>query len=126
MGARGGSVLVIEDDEALLTLFERILIEAGFEFRAATTTEGARALIARRRFDIVVCDLSVPGEENVFDFISGLRKQIPRIAALIITGFAPDEVLSQAKTLKMDVLEKPFSPPDLIQRICCLLDRKAA
>jgi len=121
-----GRVLVLEDDESLQSLFEKVLIQSGFETSAATTVADAQVLFAQKPFDVVVCDLSVAGGNNVFDFVSLARRQHPGIAVLIITGYTPDDVAHRAARLGVDLLEKPFTPLVLIKRVSSLLDRKVA
>jgi DNA-binding response OmpR family regulator len=123
---RKGSVLVVEDDEPLLSLFEKILQQSGFDTECAITIERAQVLIAERRFDILVCDLSVAGQRNIFDFVAAVRTRYPKIGTLIISGYTPEEVAQRAHTLGVLVLDKPFAPPDLIARISSLLSRQAA
>jgi two-component system NtrC family sensor kinase len=126
MERRKGSVLVVEDDESLLLLFEKILEQSGFDTQVAITLERAQVLIAEHRFDILVCDLSVAGPRNIFDFVAAVRGRYPKIGILIISGYTPEEVADRAHTLGVHVLDKPFSPPDLIARISSLLGRQAA
>ena len=123
---RKASVLLLEDDEALLALFDRILNQAGFDFKIATTGGDAADLFARKRYDLLVCDLSVLGGGNVFNFISSLRSRDTSLAVLIITGYTPADVASRAESLGLDLLEKPFSPPEFLSRISLLLGPKAA
>jgi len=123
---RTGSVLVIEDDDILVHLFEAILQQAGFEMRAATSADAAKSMLAQRKFDVVVCDLSVAGGKKVFDLVTNLRSQHPEIAILIVTGYTPDEIASKVAFHDVELLEKPFSPPDLVKRILTLLKRRAA
>ena len=123
---RKPTVLVVEDDESLLNLFERVLQQAGFVPSAVPTVEAAQSVFAKQRFDIVVSDLSVAGGKNVFEFVAAARAQHPEIAFLIISGYTPDEIASHAEITGVPVLEKPFTPIDLIGRISVLLDCQAA
>ncbi|MGH7971393.1 MAG: response regulator [Limisphaerales bacterium] len=123
---RKSSVLVVEDDEPLLGLFEKVLEQSGFEAVLATTLERAQTLIAERRFDILVFDLSVAGGRNVFEFTAAVRARWPKMKLLIISGLIPDDIAFRAQAMGIEVLDKPFSPPDLIARIASLLGRQAA
>jgi DNA-binding response OmpR family regulator len=123
---RKSSVLVVEDDEPLLSLFEKVLEQSGFEAVVTVTLEHAQKLIAERHFDIVVFDLSVAGGRNVFEFLGPVRSLYPKMKLLIISGLIPNEIADRAQTLGIQVLDKPFSPPDLIARVTSLLGRQAA
>ena len=123
---RKATVLVVEDDDSLLSLFEKVLMQAGFDSRVVTSVESAQSSFARQAFDILVCDLSVAGGKEIFEFVASARARHPEIAVLIISGYTPDEIASRAEIVGIPVLEKPFSPLDLIGRISVLLDRQAA
>jgi DNA-binding NtrC family response regulator len=124
--SRRGSVLVIEDDHTLIALFETILRQAGFQFRSATSADAAQKLMDQHRFDVLVCDLSVAGGTKVFELIKTVRKQHPEIAVLIVTGYTPEEIASEIASQDVELLEKPFSPPELVKRVAALAKRRAA
>ncbi len=123
---RSGRVLVIEDDHALIQLFKAILQQAGFEFQSATSAETAQALLGQQHFDVLVSDLSVTGGIKVFELVKEVRLQHPEIAVLIVTGYTPEEIASEVARQNIDLLEKPFSPTDLVTRVNSLVKRKAA
>lgn len=122
----GGKILVIEDDHSLIALFKAVLQQAGFEFQSATSAEAAQALLSEQHFDVLVSDLSVTGGVKVFELVKTVRRQHPEIAVLIVTGYTPEEIASEVATQKIDLLEKPFSPPDLVSRVKSLMKSKAA
>lgn len=123
---RRGSVLIVEDDDSLLCLFEKVLKQAGFEPTPATTVDTAQDFFAQRPFDLMICDLSVAGGRNVFEFVASARAQHPEIAVLIISGYTPEEIAHRAQTINVPILDKPFSPPDLVRRIASILGSQAA
>jgi DNA-binding response OmpR family regulator len=123
---RNPTVLVVEDDDSLLWLFARVLQQAGFAPSAVTTVQAATSTFGQQHFDAVICDLSVAGGKNVFDFVATVRAQHPEIAFLIVSGFTPEEIASHAEIVGVPVLEKPFAPPDLVRRISLLLNLQAA
>jgi two-component system NtrC family sensor kinase len=120
------SVLVIEDDAALIALFRTVLRQAGFEYQSATSAAEAQKLLRTRHFDALVCDLSVVGGVRVFDLIKRVRAQHPEIAVLLVTGYTPEEISSQVAAQNVDLLEKPFSPPELVGRLKTLVNCRAA
>jgi DNA-binding response OmpR family regulator len=119
-------VLVVEDDEPLLSLFQKVLEQSGFEAIPAIDFERAQKLASEKRFDILVCDLSVVAGRDIFEFLASARSRSPKIASLIISGYTPDDIADRAKKLGVQVMEKPFTPPDLVERIQSLLHRQAA
>ena len=56
-------VLVVDDDQRLRELVVRYLTEQGFEARAVPDALGMDKQLARERYDLVVLDLMLPGED---------------------------------------------------------------
>jgi DNA-binding NtrC family response regulator len=120
------SVLVVEDDDSLLTLFMQVLKRAGYDARSAGTEAHANSLLAQKTFDVVVIDLSVSGNHYIFEFVASIRTRYPEIIVLIISGYTPEEVMKQAAGVHVEVMEKPFAPDELVRRIRSLLAARAA
>lgn len=124
--SRNGSILVIEDDRALIELFKAILKQAGFEYYSATSPGDAQKLLDDRPFDALVCDLSVAGGAKIFDLIHDIRAQHPETAVLIVTGFTPEEIASKIASQNVELMEKPFTPADLVGRLRTMVNYRAA
>src|SRR5258706_5824061 len=58
-------VLVVDDDQRLRELVVRYLTEQGFEVRAVSDAAGMDKQLARERYDLVVLDLMLPGEDGL-------------------------------------------------------------
>ena len=58
-------VLVVDDDQRLRELVVRYLTEQGFEARAVSDAAGMDKQLARERYDLVVLDLMLPGEDGL-------------------------------------------------------------
>jgi len=125
LGSRG-SILIIEDDDSLQLLFGKVLIQSGFHVATTSNARDARPLFKQQTFDALVCDLSAGGGRKIFDFVSFARQHQPDLAVLIITGYTPEDVACEARALGLDVMEKPFSPAQLVERIALMLARKVA
>ena len=125
VGSRG-NILVVEDDNSLQALFGKVLTQSGFQASTATNARDACPLFKQQFFDAMVCDLSAGGGQKVFDFVFYAREIQPKLAVLLITGYTPDDIAHTANTFGLDVMEKPFSPPELVERITLMLAKKAA
>ena len=58
-------ILVVDDDQRLRELVVRYLGEQGFEARAVPDGGGMDRQLARERYDLVVLDLMLPGEDGL-------------------------------------------------------------
>src|SRR3546814_8037368 len=63
--AASGTILVIEDDSEIRQLLADFLAREGFAIETAGNGAAADAALARRRPDLVVLDLMLPGEDGL-------------------------------------------------------------
>lgn len=121
------TVLVVEDEAAIMTLIKFTLSQAGFTVLAAESIEEAQPLLAQSLPDVVLLDWMLPGMSGV-QFTKQLR-QDPRSKDLpIILLTARGDELDKEQGLNGgadDYLTKPFSPRELVARINALLRRRA-
>jgi PAS domain S-box-containing protein len=119
-------VLVVDDEALIGTAVRRILVKQGFDVMVENDSKKAFESIVRgERFDVVVCDLMMPGFSGV-DFYEGLAKTAPAMQSrvLLMTGnaFTPRarELFESTKNVR---LEKPFLPADLVSAVTEVLRR---
>jgi two-component system phosphate regulon response regulator OmpR len=118
-------ILIVDDDLRLRDLLLRYLSEQGFEAKAAADAPAMDKLLARERFDLIVLDLMLPGEDG----LAICRRlhaagNAPAIVMLTAKGDDVDRIVG----LEMgadDYLPKPFNPRELLARINAVLRRKA-
>ncbi|MBN1210402.1 MAG: MASE1 domain-containing protein [Myxococcaceae bacterium] len=125
--ARRGRILII-DDEPRLAQSMRLLLEPTHD--VVTATHGSEALelvSAGQRFDVVVCDLQMPGTTGM-DIYARLREQEPELARrlVFISGGACTPAARQfIRTVPNRVLEKPIRPEVLLATIDAALEPAA-
>jgi DNA-binding NtrC family response regulator len=115
------SVLVVDDDDAISTVLQDILLTAGFEVSATSSSSDALAKLKERSFGVLIYDLSVAGEQGASQFLASCMTEQPRLAILLVTGFANDETKTQAAKLGFRLLEKPFGAKDLLFELSSLI-----
>jgi two-component system phosphate regulon response regulator OmpR len=122
-------ILVVDDDLRMRDLLVRYLGGEGYEVKAAADAAAMDKLLARERYDLVVLDLMLPGEDGL-SICRRLRKEnaaqgaSPAIIMLTAKGDDVDRIVG----LEMgadDYLPKPFNPRELLARINAVLRRKA-
>ncbi|MFO1364080.1 MAG: two-component system response regulator OmpR [Burkholderiales bacterium] len=119
-------ILVVDDDLRLRDLLNRYLGEQGFAVRAVPEAHAMDKLLAHERFDLLVLDLMLPGEDglSICRRLRGTRNPIP-----IIMLTAKGEDVDRIVGLEMgadDYLAKPFNPRELVARINAVLRRRAS
>jgi two-component system, OmpR family, phosphate regulon response regulator OmpR len=117
-------ILVVDDDQRLRDLLVRYLGGEGFEVKAVPDAAGMDKQLARERYDLVVLDLMLPGEDGLA-VCRRLRAQptAPAIVMLTAKGDDVDRIVG----LEMgadDYLPKPFNPRELLARVNAVLRRK--
>ena len=121
-------ILVVDDDQRLRDLLVRYLGNGGFEVKAVSDAAGMDKQLARERYDLVVLDLMLPGEDGLA-ICRRLRGDKPGqgAAPAIIMLTAKGEEVDRIVGLEMgadDYLPKPFNPRELLARINSVLRRK--
>jgi two-component system phosphate regulon response regulator OmpR len=117
-------ILVVDDDQRLRELLVRYLGEQGLEARAVPDGTGMDKHLARERYDLVVLDLMLPGEDGLA-ICRRLRAQTDCPAILMLTAKGDD--VDRIVGLEMgadDYLAKPFNPRELVARINAVLRRR--
>ena len=121
------NVLVVEDEEAIMTLIRFTLEQAGFGVIAAASVEEARPLLAAELPDVALLDWMLPGISGM-QFTKQLRQDERTRELPIILLTARGEDMDKEQGLNQgadDYITKPFSPRELIARINALLRRRA-
>ncbi|MCU0769417.1 MAG: two-component system response regulator OmpR [Burkholderiaceae bacterium] len=119
-------VLVVDDDQRLRDLLRRYLGDNGFNVFVAESAQAMNRIWLRERFDVLVLDLMMPGEDGL-SVLRRLRGGNDRTPIVMLT--AKGEDVDRIIGLEMgadDYLPKPFNPRELLARINAVLRRRAA
>jgi len=116
------TLLVVDDDEMVLSLSEMILTSAGYKVWAAANGQRALELFshAPSRFDLVITDLAMPGMSGR-ELIERLRRVSPGVAVLCTSGFVRRPVESDE-----NFLAKPYTNHELLRKVKQVLSRAEA
>lgn len=123
---RTGSILVVEDDEAMRDLLSEELEDAGFEVSAAGGAAAGLEVARSGRFDLVITDLSMPRLSGV-TLVRELRSMRPGIPVILCTGFSQGLTEERLSDLGVGaVLMKPVPRARLAGEVRRVLDGIAA
>lgn len=123
---RERTVLVVEDEHAVLQLITRTLGFAGFEVQSATNVAEARALASQHKATVAVLDVTLP-DGSGFDLAHTLRAECETIGLLFLTARdSLDDRLTGFALGADDYLTKPFSVAELVARVTALQRRVTA
>ena len=119
------SILVVEDEPAILELVSVNLRHAGFQVIRATSAEEAETIIRNELPDLLVLDWMLPGQSGV-SLARKLRmdERSRELPIIMLTARAHEEDKVQGLEAGADdYVTKPFSPKELVARVRAVLRR---
>lgn len=118
------SVLVVDDEPSVLVTYLLILQQQGYDVTAVATSVEALQALARRSFDLLLCDLSLERQQSGFDVIDATRARYPATRCVLLTGYAGKDVSDRALHKGVTVLFKPIEIEEFLQIIARLAQEK--
>jgi two-component system response regulator MtrA len=110
------SVLVIDDEPAVLQLLERVLEAEGYNVSIAIDGASGMARYAENQPDMVLLDIMMPGLDG-YQVLESIR-QDSDVPVVIITGKDSQESLQQVMALGADgLVQKPFPPLEIVGQV---------
>jgi two-component system, cell cycle sensor histidine kinase and response regulator CckA len=118
------TILLVEDEVAILAVTGRMLADLGYEIIAAGTPAEALRLSRARagRIDLLVTDVVMPGM-NGQELSVELGRERPQLRCLFTSGYPSDVISSQGFVAEgLHFLQKPFTIITLARTIRAVLD----
>lgn len=110
----GLTILVVDDEKDARELVSQILRDARAQVVLAESAERAREQLCNRRVDVILSDLSMPGEDGV-QFMRELRLSGNRIPAAAVTALARSQDRERALLAGFQThIPKPIHPGELV------------
>ena len=109
-------ILVVDDDDRIRSLLKDYLSENNYIVSTAENADEAKKKINYLKFDIIILDVMMPGQ-NGYDLTLEIKKKI-KVPIILLT--AKGEVENRIKGLELgadDYIGKPFEPKELLLRI---------
>ncbi len=105
--ATAASILVVDDEPDLRTLYELTLLREGYRVQTAASVQEARAQLQAQRFDAVITDMRLPDGLGM-ELLVDLRDQQRRERCVVITAYGSAENAVEAlRSGAFDYLTKP-------------------
>jgi len=106
-------ILIVDDDAQVLTLLQRILAREGYRCTNAADAEAAGAHLARAPFDLLLCDVGLPGASGL-ELVERSLGRRRTMAALMISGLDDVELADRALRIgAYGYVVKPFTANDV-------------
>jgi len=119
--AKPQRVLVVDDNERFLRLFERFLAAEGYDFEGVSGPEVALSTIASRQPDLVIVDVMMRGMDG-WDLIQRMRMPPASLEApIVVCSVLNESGLAQALGAQ-GYLKKPVTQTEVLETVRRLLD----
>ncbi len=121
--ANSPHILIVDDEDSVLYTLEAVLKPEGYVVSKATCTDEALAVFQTGDFDLVITDLTMPGDSGMIllDKLVEIRQDI---MVIMITAYGSEAVAVEAmKRGAYDYLPKPFSNDELRLTVRRALER---
>lgn len=117
------SVLIVDDDESVLTMLYKVIRSAGMEAQTVPGGEQALELVRERPFDLILLDVNLRGMDG-FQVIQELRGRGVKTPIIIVSGRKEDyDTLYGLDIGADDYITKPFNPVVLATKVKALIRR---
>ncbi|NQT09112.1 response regulator [Candidatus Bathyarchaeota archaeon] len=111
------SVLIVDDDEDILDIFEMTLLEGGYTVETALTGTEALAKAKDLKFDVAILDIVLPdlrGDKLALK----LKKANDDVNIIFVTGYANmQDCINSLNIGVSDILLKPIGEEELLQAV---------
>lgn len=114
-GATRHRILVVDDEEAVRTLVEAILAEAGYQVACRASVGEAKEALDRQRYDLVLTDLYLKDRALGFEIVEVARRCQPPVPAILLTGRPSLDGAQEA--IRSQVTEMVVKPVDAVTLI---------
>lgn len=108
-------ILIVDDEQHIVTLLSMTLRKAGYEVISANNGQKALSLADAFEFSLAIIDHSMPGMDGL-ELSNRLNDQLP---ILMIT--ARPQILKEHVNNIDDVMHKPFSPREVTAKVQAMI-----
>jgi putative nucleotidyltransferase with HDIG domain len=114
-------ILFVDDDPMLLEFYRVIMRSESdrWEVRAIDQGQGALDLLDREAFDVIVCDLRMPGLSG-FEVMRQVSQRHPQVARITISGIDDQNEVARCMEATHQFLPKPFDVKAFRAALACI------
>ncbi len=116
-------VLVVDDEESVRNLLQRILGEPGYQVTTAANGKEALYKVSLGEAEVVLLDIKMPGMSGM-EVLSKLSADSPDICVIMVTSIVDTETAVEAMKMgAYDYIIKPFDRDDVLQKVLTAIER---
>jgi putative two-component system response regulator len=118
-------ILIVDDEEPIRRSLVRLLDRIGFDCATAADAAEARRLLTADEFDLMLCDVTMPGESG-FSLLAHAHDAHPELAVIMVTAVdSPSTTEPAARHGAYGCILKPFDTNVILINIVGALNQRA-
>ncbi len=107
-------ILVVDDENSVRNMITVLLQKEKFDASGASSGEEALQILGERPFDLVLCDIRMPGMDGL-EVLSAVRSLYPDTTVIMMSAFGTVDLAVQAmKQGAYDYISKPFKTDEIL------------
>ena len=120
-------VLVVDDEEALCSVFKDVLEMEGYEVCVCHDAATAREMLASSRFDVAMIDIFLSNEPAGLTLGQEVLSNCSETSLVFMTGYAEeDDIRAGYVSGASACIRKPFNIDDVVRVVGLALDERRA
>lgn len=124
---KGEKILLVEDEESVLSSTKTLLEKSGYKITVATNAEEALEIFRKKEgdFDLVFTDTILPGKTGL-ELIKDIHTINPHLRVLVCSGYTGERI--QRETIERrnyPFIQKPFDLDQLLSKIKEVMNRES-
>ncbi|HVG23930.1 MAG TPA: response regulator [Thermoanaerobaculia bacterium] len=125
--SRAERILIVDDEELIVVAMRRYFEGLGYTIDSAHELEEAQALLANRRYDLVICDLRLTGIGGVegLQIVSYIHQRSADTRVILLSAYGTPEIERESYNRGADAfLHKPKSMMEIANVAVNLLEHR--
>jgi CheY-like chemotaxis protein/anti-sigma regulatory factor (Ser/Thr protein kinase) len=111
------TLLLVDDDPAIHELVRAMLADEAWEVDAVGSGEDALAALDKRRYNLVLTDIRMPGMDGL-TLLKHIRERHPKVHVVVMTVHnTPDHIVGSLRNEAAGYVSKPFSRDSFIEAL---------
>jgi len=124
-GEAARKILIVDSEQIILDLLERVLRREGYEVSTVRCADEAMTMICSEAYDLAIAEVDLC-RSNGRELTSLVGRASPKTAIIIMTGYPEAGVVRYAREYAQGLLEKPFALEKLLATVREALESRVA